>query len=732
MKEVEQHRWPPLYKKAKDGKITEWNVWVTGKTIYTTSGVVGQKMRETKDVVPAGKNIGRRNETTAHEQAVLEAQAKVDKKIDNGYVWEKESALEGKVEKQVAGGFYPMLAFAYDKHGAKIQYPCYVQPKYDGCVSGETILDTDRGPMRIDDIVFNRLDVKVRSYNVKSKKEEYRKVVNWFDNGMEENKRWMRIRLSRSQYINCTENHKIYTDSGWKRADQLTSDDRVLGNAFADKRKSRLLGTLLGDSSLTFEKRGNSSKHVRLLVSSVKRDFLDFKLKVLGFTGVGVRSVTSGYGSKMFTSSANMLGVDFPKDLLYYTEGDLKGKRRKVSAKELLRHFTPESLALLIADDGSLSYNNGNKNTPLLAIHTEGWDIPQIEDFISLFEKRFKCTPRQNLNSKVIDGSGIFLTFNTKDTLYLMNLVRDLVVPGNEYKFYFNYSSDGWDDSGHTEFRECAIERSRNCPPRRKFDIEVEGNHNYFANNILVHNCRAVAIEGKFFSRMRKPFPVIKHLQEEIEKHPSLLELPLDGELYHHDLKEDFELIVSAIKREKEPSPLTQSIQYHVYDLNIPGHYHERLETIERLKSTIKSKAIKFVETRLVKNEREMRAAYEDFMEQGYEGAMLRNVHGQYECRRSYNLQKVKEFQDTEFRIVDIQEGRGALQGCVGAFVCEMQETKATFNVKLKGKDVTALLRRCFTDHSLWKSRWITVQHQGFTKNGLPRFPVGVRLRGAE
>lgn len=376
MKEVEQHRWPPLYKKAKDGKITEWNVWVTGKTIYTTSGVVGQKMRETKDVVPAGKNIGRRNETTAHEQAVLEAQAKVDKKIDNGYVWEKESALEGKVEKQVAGGFYPMLAFAYDKHGAKIQYPCYVNPKLDGL--------------------------------------------------------------------------------------------------------------------------------------------------------------------------------------------------------------------------------------------------------------------------------------------------------------------------------------------------------------------RAIAIEGQFFSRMRKPFPVIKHLQEEIEKHPSLMELPLDGELYHHDLKEDFELIVSAIKREKEPSPLTQSIQYHVYDLNIPGHYHERLETIERLKLTIKSKAIKFVETRLVKNEREMRAAYEDFMEQGYEGAMLRNAHGQYECRRSYNLQKVKEFQDTEFRIVDIQEGRGALQGCVGAFVCEMQETKATFNVKLKGKDVTALLRRCFTDHSLWKSRWITVQHQGFTKNGLPRFPVGVRLRGAE
>jgi ATP-dependent DNA ligase len=127
--------------------------------------------------------------------------------------------------------------------------------------------------------------------------------------------------------------------------------------------------------------------------------------------------------------------------------------------------------------------------------------------------------------------------------------------------------------------------------------------------------------------------------------------------------------------------------------------------------------------------------AYEDFMEQGYEGAMIRNAEGDYEHRRSYNLQKLKKFQDAEFEVIGISEGRGSLAGHAAAFVCRIDDShgKRTFEAKLKGKNVTAFLKKCFEDHSLWEGKWLKVQFQGWTrKNRVPRFPVGLHFRDAE
>ena len=128
-----------LYKKTSSGKVQLWEnkVKALGDGTYaivTTHGEVNGKLQTEQDVIKAGKNIGKANETSVRDQAIAEAQAKYEKQMKKGYVESLEDAQAGKVDKTViTGGAFPMLAQSYAKHADKIAWPCYVQKKLDGC-----------------------------------------------------------------------------------------------------------------------------------------------------------------------------------------------------------------------------------------------------------------------------------------------------------------------------------------------------------------------------------------------------------------------------------------------------------------------------------------------------------------------------------------------------------------------------------------------------------------------
>jgi ATP-dependent DNA ligase len=117
---------------------------------------------------------------------------------------------------------------------------------------------------------------------------------------------------------------------------------------------------------------------------------------------------------------------------------------------------------------------------------------------------------------------------------------------------------------------------------------------------------------------------------------------------------------------------------------------------------------------------------FELFRSQGYEGAMLRNSDGLYVNKRSSDLIKVKEMQDDEFDIIGIEEGRGKLAGHVGALVCITRDGQ---EFKAKPAGATERLREYFLDHGLWRGRQLVVKFQSLTSYGIPRFPVGLRLK---
>lgn len=244
--------------------------------------------------------------------------------------------------------------------------------------------------------------------------------------------------------------------------------------------------------------------------------------------------------------------------------------------------------------------------------------------------------------------------------------------------------------------------------------------------------CIAVVKDGEctLWSRTRKPIRSVPHIVAEIEAIFGDNDITLDGELYNHDLKSDFEKIVSLV-RQDEPGEGHEIVQYHIYDqvhmtVNFAGRY-ENLSVMFDLHEPL---ALHLVDTVAVETEDKVMAAFKLFTADGYEGAMIRNDASMYVNKRSSDLLKVKEFQDDEFQIIGIDEGRGKLAGHVGSFVCRTPSGQE-FLAKMSGD--TGKLKEYFENHDLWKGKLLTVQYQGLTGSAkVPRFPVGLRLREIE
>ena len=166
---------------------------------------------------------------------------------------------------------------------------------------------------------------------------------------------------------------------------------------------------------------------------------------------------------------------------------------------------------------------------------------------------------------------------------------------------------------------------------------------------------RCIVDRHGMHTRGGKPINSCPHIWESlkpiIDANPNIV---LDGELYNHELKANFEKIVSLVRKVKcRPEEIAESaelVQYHVYDCYIPD-----MEFADRIKIAkgAKSDVVHIVQTDYASFQEELDALYSDYMERGYEGQMIRN-NTPYECKRSKNLLKRKEFITEEFSVVDV------------------------------------------------------------------------------
>lgn len=265
--------------------------------------------------------------------------------------------------------------------------------------------------------------------------------------------------------------------------------------------------------------------------------------------------------------------------------------------------------------------------------------------------------------------------------------------------------------------------------------MTIAKHHNFFADGVLVHNCRAIAhwnADNKtvnLISREGQPIEQVPHINAAIRKSclaarkPSMV---FDGELYTHEL--GFGKIASALKRVKDQDQeLVRKIQYHCYDIvdRSRDFFDRFVNDTDWLKKA--DPAIVRVETQPIANVAELMRFQALMISEGYEGAMLRNGLGKYEHKRSNSLVKVKTFLDAEFKVVGVTNGRGSYADCA-VFKCVTAEGYP-FDVTAPG--TIPEKQQYLETPAKWIGRLLTVKYQELTDTArpVPRMPVALRFR---
>ena len=229
--------------------------------------------------------------------------------------------------------------------------------------------------------------------------------------------------------------------------------------------------------------------------------------------------------------------------------------------------------------------------------------------------------------------------------------------------------------------------------------------------------------------------------------------LVLDGELYNHELKHDFNKIVSLVRKQtptrsksdtdksfqkkldKYENAMVESealVQYHIYDIprsntfSSDDLFSERFFSVE----ITNDEHIKIVNTQVAFDIDDLDDIYKRYVGSGYEGQMIR-INSAYEkSKRSAKLLKRKDFMDAEYEVIDIEEGNGNRTGTAKHLVCYCPKTDKTFNSNIKGN--FDYLAEILNNRQEYIGKQATIKFFELTPDGIPRFPYALAFRDYE
>ena len=313
------------------------------------------------------------------------------------------------------------------------------------------------------------------------------------------------------------------------------------------------------------------------------------------------------------------------------------------------------------------------------------------------------------------------------------------------------------DDSIQEESTPCTIPKSGGSDAKKYFPMlaqKFEPNSKTAKKNTITFPCfvqpkldglRCVMYRDPTTGDIRRQsrtgtyFDTMSHIAASLAplfaKFPTIV---LDGELYTTEMP--FEELAGRIKTKKVSSEDMEKlclVEYHIYDVvDEKAPFHARHDSIKKMFAQVAASTassphklppyIRIVETTEAKTQAEFKAEFSRFIEEGYEGIMLRNKAGMYRCNyRSHDLQKYKEFEEDEFRIIGFQQGDGRDKGTV-IWVCVTKEGK---EFKVRPRGTIENRSKLFNTGEKYVGKMLTVIYQELTEEGKPRFPVGKDIR---
>ena len=239
---------------------------------------------------------------------------------------------------------------------------------------------------------------------------------------------------------------------------------------------------------------------------------------------------------------------------------------------------------------------------------------------------------------------------------------------------------------------------------------------------------RCIVKRDGMWSRNGKPIVSAPHvlvaLKSFFDRFPDAI---LDGELYADKFANDFNAICSLVKKTKptaeDLAESAKNIQYWVYDWIVSKTFSNRNSDITTYVTN--NNVIRRVSTHLVDTITQLNELYEKYLNEGYEGQMVR-TDGPYENKRSKYLLKRKEFQDAEFKILDIVEGVGNKSGMAGHMVFKNHKD-IVFHSNIKGN--REYLKELLKNKNKLIGKSATVKYFNLTPGDeIPRFPFVINI----
>lgn len=238
---------------------------------------------------------------------------------------------------------------------------------------------------------------------------------------------------------------------------------------------------------------------------------------------------------------------------------------------------------------------------------------------------------------------------------------------------------------------------------------------------------RCIARHDGLWTRNGKRHLSVPHIEESLNSFFSVFpKMVLDGELYNHELRDDFNTI-SSIVRKSRPTDgdlirSQMNIQFHIYDcvlIDPEESFIKRNSFLNCFRSRI---ANVIVPTTECCSQEELDEKYSEYIALGYEGQMIRFPESPYEKKRSKYLIKRKEFITEEYKVVSIEEGNGTWTGAIKRFRL-VDESGNSFSAGVRGSldEMRKLKRESDKGNT---PQWCTLRYFELTPDGIPRFPV--------
>jgi recombination protein RecA len=395
-----------------------------------------------------------------------------------------------------------------------------------GCLSYSTrVTLADGSQEKIGKIVNQRLPVEVLSYDPEMSAVVPKKVVNWFDNGVTEE--FLQLTVARpggngKAQLGCTANHKIRTPAGWQEAGDLQVGDRVLQavpHHLSDFQWQVVLGGLMGDSALSSTRSGHGARY-RFGHGAKQAAYGDWKASL--FANLGVSRSTRADGA-VFYDLQPLPELGELRPAMY-----IGGK--KVLSEDYLKQLTPLSLAIWYMDDGCYTERakglqdrtrDGSGRVEICVEAMEPTSRQRLRDYLA---DTWDISPRLRL---IGARQKAVLTFPKAETAKFHALVAPFVHSSMDYKlqarFRGRFAVEPVFVPMRHELMPFPIVKIGPKPKTRsmhlvkigpkpktrsmhRFDIEVEGSHNYLADGVVVHNSPETTPGGralKFYSSIR-------------------------------------------------------------------------------------------------------------------------------------------------------------------------------------------------------------------------------------